>query len=774
MAASKLPSDAIGELLDDLARQLGDLPEDKRSQIEAGLQRIRALTAPANDQEPESPHRTAWLARFPDENPNPVARVSFAGTILYHNRASRNDLSWGFKLAERVSAPFLPLLEEAGAQSKPVRRDIQIGERFYSVTAMPFPGEYYVNLYGLDITERILAEQALRESENKFSIFFNHAAFPAAIAKMPEVSLMNVNDAWLKTFGFSREEVIGKTAVELGISPNVAWRTEAIAQLRSTGYVQDLPAQLRAKTGDWRLFSLNLSMVEIEGQSCLLTVLEDVTERKQAETALQKAYDDLANERNRLFAVMEALPIGIAIFDQEGARIQHNKGFEEIWGSPLPPVTSTYDFSNYQARWAETGKLVEPDEWAAAIALQKGEPELGQYLQIQRFDGKQAYVLNSGAPIRNVDKEITGSAIAIMDITRLIEIENALQESQKQLQVALRSVPLMVYTCDRQQRYTSVYQPLAGFRPEEVLGKRDDELIPLENAAELIDAKQKALDTGQGDVQEVLVPANGENYYYILTTEPIRDHDGSVTGLTCSAIDITEQKRLIAGQQEQAIQIEVQRRIMDQRERDRYAIAREIHDGPIQTLSSIMFHLQMVREVFPDTSLQRELNQFGLGIKNTIQELRNVLNELRPPALIQFGFSKVLRMYIEDFRSRFPEIGIELDITDDDQVLSNDTHLTLFRIFQAAMNNIIRHSEASRVRVMFKLEPDCFILEVQDNGQGFDQNKDYSHLTRGGHFGLVGMKERAEVIGGEFTVQSEVGQGTAIRIKAPLDFRNLR
>ncbi len=133
-------------------------------------------------------------------------------------------------------------------------------------------------------------------------------------------------------------------------------------------------------------------------------------------------------------------------------------------------------------------------------------------------------------------------------------------------------------------------------------------------------------------------------------------------------------------------------------------------------------------------------------------------------------------MYTEDLRERFPEIDIELDVMDDERIISDEARLALFRIYQAAINNIVRHSGADQAWVIFKLIPqtDSFYLELRDNGRGFTLTDDFSRLTRSGHFGLVGMKERAEAIGGQFSIASEPDQGTTIIVKGPLLGKNLR
>jgi PAS domain S-box-containing protein len=674
-----------------------------------------------------------------------------------------------------IGTEFEGLIRQAMEERIPVR--FRAGGRYTSTwfDLSVYPTQEGITVFAQDRTDEFRAEQALRKSEAYYRLLFESMAEAFFIVEpifdstgnMVDYRFIDANPSAERFVGKERAEIVGRTSAEALGRPNPE-ANQIIARVAMTGK-PEREERYTSRIGRW-----HESHVYPHENGQIAIVSSDMTERKQAEDALREANNALIEERNRLLGVMEALPVGVVILDSQGGILHVNREYEAVWGGPPPVTQSVADYGAYQAWWVDTGLPLKPEEWASALAVQKGETVTGQFVQIQRFDGRRAFVLNSGAPIRNANGEITGSAVAIMDITPLIETENALRESQERFRVAVSTAPILVYACDRELRYTWIYNPLRGFRVEDVLGKRDDEVLPPEAAMEMVTAKQKALDTGRGGMQEVKVPLNGENTYYILATDPIRDQQGNVTGLTCSAIDITEQKRLQAQQQEQAIQIEVQRRLSEQREQDRYAIARDLHDGPIQTLSSTMFQLQMIKEVFPDLALQKELSQLGVDIKGTIHELRDLLNELRPPALIQFGFSKVARMLIEDFRERYPGIEIELEVVEDDTFLSKDIHLPLFRIFQAGINNIVRHSDANKAWVVFKFEQDCFHLEIRDNGKGFDLPKDFSHLPRHGHYGLVGMKERAEAIGAAFSISSAPGEGTKIMVSGPCSGKNFK
>jgi len=170
-----------------------------------------------------------------------------------------------------------------------------------------------------------------------------------------------------------------------------------------------------------------------DGRS-LARAIRYAVERKRAEEALVAARAQAVHERNRLEALMESLPVGVSILDDQGGNVQANTAFEQLWGGPRPLPNSVKDYALYKAWWADTGRPVQPEQWASARAVRHGESVVGQLMQIERFDGTRAFVLNSAVPIRDAGGQITGSAVAIMDITALKQAEQALREVNEQLE----------------------------------------------------------------------------------------------------------------------------------------------------------------------------------------------------------------------------------------------------------------------------------------------------------------------------------------------------
>jgi len=198
----------------------------------------------------------------------------------------------------------------------------------------------------------------------------------------------------------------------------------------------------------------------------------DITERKRAEHEQKRSRVEAEKERRRLEAVMEALPVGVAITDAQGGSIRSNKAFEQAWGSPRPAAASVSDYAAYKAWWPETGIPVAPEEWASAQATQKGQAVVGQLLEIQRFDGSRASVINSSAPIFDDDGKIAGCAVAIQDITDLRKAEVALRQSEERLRRTIETSQIGIGFGDSTGRIFEANESflrITGFSRTEIL-----------------------------------------------------------------------------------------------------------------------------------------------------------------------------------------------------------------------------------------------------------------------------------------------------------------
>jgi PAS domain S-box-containing protein len=234
--------------------------------------------------------------------------------------------------------------------------------------------------------------------------------------------------------------------------------------------------------------------------------------------------------------------------------------------------------------------------------------------------------------------------------------------------------------------------------------------------------------------------------------------------------DITEQQRIEKNAQKATLLQELHYRLTDQREQERQKIARDLHDGPIQGLIAITYAVHELIEDHPDPEFKDQLEAIQCDIKDQIDVLRSSAMELRPPMLSKFGLEHTIRSHAAVFQKKYPDISIQLELNQTGPLLPESTGMALFRIYQEALGNIIRHAHKTATQIHVRIDKDGGRVrqEIQDNGGGFDLPQKWIDLVSGGHLGLVGMRERAEAEGGQLEVLSKIGEGTTVIVTIPL------
>ena len=199
-------------------------------------------------------------------------------------------------------------------------------------------------------------------------------------------------------------------------------------------------------------------------------------------------------------------------------------------------------------------------------------------------------------------------------------------------------------------------------------------------------------------------------------------------------------------------------------EYERKRIAREIHDELGQLLLSLKMDVSMLyaRTTSTHPRLNKKVSLVLEGIDATMKSVKAIINDLRPPAL-DFGLSAAIRSHVQSFKRR-TGITCELAINDDDIELDNDCVTTLFRILQESLVNVTRHSQASQVRIDLHRDAGNISINVSDNGAGVTR----SGYKRRGSYGLVGMRERINALGGEFSIEQVAGGGTRLTASVPI------
>lgn len=407
-------------------------------------------------QRKRSEEELASLARFPSENPHPVMRLGPDGTILYANAASAGLLeTWDTAVGRAAPAPWPDIVRDALATGATKAQDVQCGTRSYAFSSVPVANGNYVNLYGRDITDRTRAEEALhkahnelerrvhertetlyvtnrrltreiverRRAENALQAMFDNV--PVGLYRTtPAGKFLDANPALVAILGFpSKDALLAADVVDLyaHIEDRRRWRE----QIERDGMVPGFEIEIHRHDGEliWVQHSSRAirdadgSVLYYEGG------VQDITDIKRVEAALRE------NEA-LLRSVLETLPVGVWITDQHGRVLEGNPAAKQIWAGAR---YGAEEYADYRGRWASTGKLIEPDEWAGARAI-RGETSLAEEIEIECFDGTHKIILNSAIPLRDARGEISGALIVNEDVTVIKQAEDQLRAVSARLE----------------------------------------------------------------------------------------------------------------------------------------------------------------------------------------------------------------------------------------------------------------------------------------------------------------------------------------------------
>ena len=418
--------------------------------------------------------------------------------------------------------------------------------------------------------------------------------------------------------------------------------------------------------------------------------------------------------------------------------------------------------------------LLHPDDRARADALNASvmrdrEPYEGEF-RLRHKDGHYITVLTRGFPVRRTPG---GPVVRIvgthLDITERKRTESALRESEERLTLAFAGAQEGVWDWNLETDAV-VYSS----RWKQMLGYADDEIEPHVSAWERLvhpedrtraDAAHDSVARGQQTYEaEFRLRHKDGHYVHVLSRGfPVRSEPGGpVVRIVGTHFDLTERRKTEA----EHARAELLKRMVFAQEDERRRIARDMHDELGEQLTALALRIAHLKDSCVDRAdLAAQVDALEGIARRLDRNVEQLVWKLRPTALDDLGLRAALTNYVRDWSDRV-QIPAELHTTGlMDERLPQDVETTLYRIAQEAMNNIAKYSRAQRVEVILERRTDCVLLIVEDDGVGFDA----AARTSGGGFGLVGMQERAALIGATLEIESSPGKGTTVlvRIDAP-------
>ena len=371
---------------------------------------------------------------------------------------------------------------------------------------------------------------------------------------------------------------------------------------------------------------------------------------------------------------------------------------------------------------------------------------------------RAALAIEHGALFTSFHAEITERRMA----------EKALEESETRFRSIFESTTLGIKVLDLDGNIlqtNNAFQQMVGYSDAELVGSPFIRFVhPLDAILTLRhfgDIKNKVIPDFSWEHR--LLHKDGSLIWVKTTFTGVKRSDGddSLAFIVGIAENITEIKRV---ENEMA---ELKSRLQTNVEIERLHLAQELHDGPMQELYSAIYQIESLRGTL-ENQHKDTLGSVTQNLQKVLQELRSTAKDLRPPTIASFGLEKAIRSHVEDFQEKYPDLGISLFLAQDRQLLPENVRLALFRIYQHSMANVARHSEASEVIVRFTFDAEEAQLEISDNGKGFNVPSNWVSLARQGHYGLAGAAERVLALAGTFTVESQSGCGTSVKVVIPI------
>ena len=588
-------------------------------------------------------------------------------------------------------------------------------------------------------------------------------ASPDGILIVNDDRIAFVNPAAVSLFGVhDAAQVIGRSIVDCLDADGRDGLSNRLRRARM-GEVAPFEARIVRPDGTPLDVSVTAAALPLEGDRAVQIIVREIT-------AQQQAYRELRDSEERLTLAVAGALEGVWDWNLETNAVVYSGRWKQMLGysgDEIEPHVSAWE------------RLVHPDDRSRADqandSVARGERATYEAeFRLRHKDGHYVHVLSRGFPVR---REPGGPVVRIvgthLDLTDQKRAEAALRENEERLKLAFAGAQEGVWDWNLETGavvYSSRWKEMLGYSEDEVephVSAWERLLHPddIERAHQVNESVMRGASTYEGEFH--LRHKDGHYVPVLSRGYPVRrEPGGPVVRIVGTHFDLTERKRAEA----ERARTEFLTRLVFAQEDERRRIAREMHDQFGEQLTALAVRIRALKDACAtDATWRGHVESIEAIAQRLDRDVDHLVWELRPTALDDLGLRAALANYVQDWSAR---VGIAAKLHSSgllDDRLPADTETALYRIAQEALTNVAKHARAANVDVILERRADTVLLIIEDDGVGFDP----AGASGGGQgFGLLGMQERAGLVGAMLEIESSAGKGTTVLVRMATPLRS--
>ena len=653
--------------------------------------------------------------------------------------------------------------------NSPIEREdvVHLGGAAHTYIAVKFPLvdsaglPYAVCGISTDITERKLAEERLLSERQLSDRIID--SLPGTFYIFDEGGrFVRWNRNLEALTGYSDEEIVRMSAQDFVASEDREVLARKVEETLTAGEAT-MEADLVARDGTRTPFFFSGTRLKIDGRLCVAGMGFDISKRKRAEASIADRERRLSlfyqNVADCLYMI-SVEPDGRFCFISVNDAFLTVTGFrkEQVVGRYIEEVLPAPSQELVKGKYREAIEGNKTVRWEEVAEMPAGR-RIGEVFV---------------TPVRDEVAGLLYLLGGVHDVTDRIAGEEALRESESKFRMLAESSAsaILYHLDDGTFAYVNpAAERMTGYSREELMRLKIWDLLH-PDFRKAVEARLLARQAGENVVSqnEVRMLVKGGETRWINYTAGRVLIDGK-PAIIAMATDVTERRRAeeqLHASREQLRALSA--RLLSAREEERKRIAREIHDELGQSLTGLIIELSWLEDklaVLPDGEHTRPLLTKTASMlrlaDSTVESVRRIASELRPGLLDDFGLVAAIEWHAQEFEQR---TGVRCQVSSglDETILSPEHGTALFRIFQEALTNVARHAAATAVRVRLFREEGQVVLRVEDDGSGIAEDE----LSSARSLGVIGMRERASLLGGAVQITGTPGAGTTVVARVPV------